>query len=317
MLFRSGQSQASLSNVQNTGNITIGTKTNDTIEFKYYAIFGGVVGEFNAGTYTVNKVSNTGNIDINIKYTTTDNYQTTAYGALIGLANRTLTLTDCYNTGNITIGEKYYNDKTHMSVGGFFGVLNGTLSLTNCYNRGTVKVEAGAAVKKDQHVGGLAGFINKAVTIDATNGFRNIGTVEAYNNSTVTGKNYVGGVGGNVSGSVKQAQVFCDVVAPGATQVGMIVGASRGSSQAQNCKLGGKIAKSLNSDGTPNFKTVWRSNSKGGEVDPETGEELGEDPNAPKGEIVPFWDVIYGGTWSGASATSCDGCSYIGSITIQ
>ena len=314
-----GQSQANLSTVKNTGTITLGTCTKTPLTFNQYTLIGGIVGEFNSndsGNYTISGAINEGNMDINIKHTTGTNYQMTAFGGLVGLANRGCTYTNSHNSGNITIGGKTDVVADHLSVGGFFGVLNGAHSFTNCYNRGTVKVEATAKLEasKDQHVGGLAGYISNAPTINATDGFRNIGNIEVYNAANVPGKCYVGGIGGNVTKLIQNAQVVCDIVAPGATYVGMVIGQQRNSQLAKNCKLGGRIAKSLE-NGEPKYKTVWSSKDTVIQ-DEETGETTLM-PDAPEGEIVPFWEVIYGGTWADASATTCDGCSYLGSITIQ
>ena len=306
-----------ISAVKNTGTINIGTETGSPVTFQTHTLIGGVVGEFGTANTTITGAVNEGAVNINM-LTNSANYQHTAYGGMVGLANRVSTYTNCYNSGSITLGNSFNAPKNHASIGGFFGVATTSQTLNNCYNSGTIKVEAGAKVgaEKDQHVGGLAGYLSADAKIEATKGFRNIGNIEVYNINNVPRVSYVGGVAGNATKSVANSQVYCNIVAPGATQVGMIVGASRASSpQANNCKLGGKIAKVLNADGTPKYVSVWSSESKG-YFDPDTSEEI-IDPNAPEGEITPFWKVIYGGTWADASENNCDSCSYIGSITIQ
>ena len=315
-----GQPVGNLTTVTNTGPIKIGTGSENPVLFTYYTLIGGIAGEFNSGTFTVDKAINTGSIDINIHHNSSSNANETAYGGLIGLKNRNMTIKNSHNSGNVTIGGKTDIKKQHLSVGGLCGIINGgSTTIENCYNEGTIKVEKdakiGSASSKDLHSGCLAGWINTATTI-SQNGFRNVGNIEVYNKNNITRVCYVGGVVGNTGQKLQNAEVFCDIIAPGATKAGMIIGQSRGSQLAQNCKLGGRIAKALNEDSTPKFKTVWKSNSTG-EVDPETGEVLDQDPDAPTGEIVPFWQVIYGGTWADANASNCDGCSYIGGITIE
>ena len=110
---------------------------------------------------TVTNCYNTGNV------TGTGNY----VGGLCGW-NDGGTVTNCYNTGNVTGTGDY--------VGGVCGYNDGTV--TNCYNTGNV-------TGNDAYVGGVCGYNDGTVT-------------NCYNTGSVTGSHYVGGVCGNSWGTV-------------------------------------------------------------------------------------------------------------------
>ena len=110
---------------------------------------------------TVTNCYNTGNV------TGTRNY----VGGVCGY-NYSGSVTNCYNTGNVTGTGDY--------VGGVCGDNDGTV--TNCYNTGNV-------TGNDAYVGGVCGYNDGAVT-------------NCYNTGSVSGNRYVGGVCGNSWGTV-------------------------------------------------------------------------------------------------------------------
>ncbi len=76
---------------------------------------GGIVGDAAGGTITLTDCYNTSNIS-------SDSYT----GGIVGYNDQTLTINDCYNTGNIS---GYY-------TGGIMG--RGSGAITNCYNTGSI-----------------------------------------------------------------------------------------------------------------------------------------------------------------------------------
>ena len=112
------------------------------------------------------------------------------------------TVTDCYNTGNVT-GESRvggvvgYNDVGHyISVGSYRG------TVTNCYNTGSVtgKEDVGGVVGKND------GTVTNCYNTGSVAGVAEVGGVvgnneyhvtNCYNNGSVAGNAYVGGVAGS------------------------------------------------------------------------------------------------------------------------
>ncbi len=119
------------------------------------------------------------------------------------------TITNCYNTGNVTCSVTG-NATGNGNVGGVCGENKGTIE--NCYNTGTVTAS-------DSYVGGVCGWNYGKITncyntgnltgdghVGGVCGRNTRGTIEnCYNEGTVTGSgNYVGGVcGGNDEGNSK------------------------------------------------------------------------------------------------------------------
>lgn len=240
-------------------------------------------------------------------------------GGLWGDCNTAHTLVDCYNTGNITISKDasaaYGSNKAQaMYVGGLFGYNRGgsaPKTFTRCYNTGNVTVEEGATIV-NLYTGGCFGKFDAAPVINE-NGLRTIGNVKVLNGASESVVNRVGGVVGWNAGALVGAQVVCDVVAPGVDGVGIVTGMARNASAlASTCKLGGKIAKELDGEGNPVWKTVTATKIESEYFDPDEGLVVEEDPNS-----VPFWSVIYGNDWSEASESNCDNCSHLSSITIE
>ena len=241
-------------------------------------------------------------------------------GGLWGDCNTAHTLVDCYNKGNITISKDAsaaYGSNTDqaMYVGGLFGYNRGgsaPKTFTRCYNTGNVTVEEGATIV-NLYTGGCFGKFDAAPVINE-NGLRTIGNVKVLNGASESDVNRVGGVVGWNAGTLFGAQVVCEVVAPGVDGVGMVTGMAHSTSAlASSCKLGGKIAVELDTNGEPIYKEVSanRMTITTGNVDEGEGETV-DDPR-----YVPFWRVIYGNAWEAASKDNCDNCSYLGAITIE
>ena len=178
-------------------------------------------------------------------------------GGLVGCANGATTITNCYNTGNVS-GTRY--------DGGIVGYLKGTATITNCYNTGSVS-------GSDIGDGGIVGYVCEAVatimncyntgsvsgarcvggivgTVDVTATIRN-----CYNTGSVSGSSYVGGILGDFGSSVVRVTITnCyntgSVSSSGYSfqgYVGGIVGYGYGGTATiTNCYNTGSVSKSGN-----------------------------------------------------------------------
>ncbi len=123
---------------------------------------GGIVGL--ATDTTIEKCVNNGRISSG-GWTS---YYQNGTGGIVGMVRGTINITDCYNTGDVSI---YYSKEETMAVGGIVGTTNytskTTLTMTNCYNSG--KVSADPATKAS--VGALFGSKqnNSNATVTAVN----------------------------------------------------------------------------------------------------------------------------------------------------
>ena len=304
------------SNFLNQGTITV----NGTLE---QTRIGGIAANGDAAgaaNCTFTNFVNEGDIIFNADVTFNSNNHA-CIGGLWGDCNTAHTLVNCGNKGNITVSKDASTTNGSTSnqvlyVGGLFGFNRSAVkTLQGCYNTGNVTIEEGAEIVKGPYTGGCFGKFDKSPVINNSGDLRTTGTVTVLNGATATNDNRCGGVVGWNAEAIGNTEVYCDVVAIGTKGAGLITGMARSTStMASSNKLGGRIAKSLNADGTPNYVTVWANT--GTIVDEETGETI-TDPNLPAGEIVPFWEVIYGVAWAEASATKCDGCSYISELKIE
>ena len=122
---------------------------------------GGLVG-YADGTTIITNCYNTGEI--------TGGYT----GGLVGHADDEITITNCYNTGEITGSD----------VGGLVGYADGTTIITNCYNTGNVTGTA-----SNSYVGGLIGYASTGLSSD------DIAITNSYNTGEITGGDAGGLVG--------------------------------------------------------------------------------------------------------------------------
>lgn len=225
----------SITGAYNTGNITTGTVTPSTNN----QFLGGVLG-YNAfagsGTITVSDAYNLGNI-----YIYGDLYWA---GGVVGQYNRG-SISDAYNQGNITI-TGFGND-----IGGVLGVTSGSpVSLTNAYNTGNLTMNQATWVGG---VGGeLYGTVDNSYNTgniivtgsnaSAVGGFVGYGSASnSYNTGNVTvgdGASLIGGFAGSSANTIlhsyNQGNV---VVGNNATAIGGLVGQSDAAS-TQSYNLG-------------------------------------------------------------------------------
>ena len=144
---------------------------------------GGIIGVAD-GTSVITNCYNTGTVS-----SSSSSYP--YYGGIVGYAAGNANVTNCYNTGTISSSSGY--------AAGIVGYAAGNANIINCYNTGTVSSSIGYA----SHSGGIVGC---AATANITNCY-NTGTVSSYgysggivgrnNNGTVINSYYLNTCGGN------------------------------------------------------------------------------------------------------------------------
>ena len=265
---------------------TAATSTSEDI------IVGGAIGwKGGSGVVTLKGCSNTANINIEAKSS-----KTLYVGGVVAGTNVSKLVNDsaypnCYNSGNITIGNKSGDAivvSGNTAIGGYIGYWSSTKGIQqNIFNSGEVSV---SNVKSNTfYVGGVCGWVNtNKANIASGVVLTNVGNVTVSGIDVKAASTFVGGVIGSTTTAVTGAKCYCNVSAPGITNTGMIIGDPRGETpMVTNAHLGGNIAL-----------------------------EMGENSEL---ELVPillpvddsnYFNYIYGGetAWTG---TDYDGCKYL------
>ena len=200
---------------------------------------------FNAGNFTMNGTGSA---------RTSGNFKVA--GGIADMAQASITIKGSFkNTGDITVGGG--NNKSTVYIGGI-GHL-GTSGSLLADGEGEVKVintgkitYTGSA-KSDLRIGGITPVLNKGGIISENIKFINTGDIEvsgAYGEGKTA---YVGGIVGNSTMGVNNAEVFCNINALPAdgttlyTGVGFITGGIRSADLiASNCKVGGTLIGEYN-----------------------------------------------------------------------
>ena len=265
---------------------TAATSTSEDI------IVGGAIGwKGGSGVVTLKGCSNTANINIEAKSS-----KTLYVGGIVAGTNVTKLVNDsaypnCYNSGNITIGNKSGDAivvSGNTAIGGYIGYWSSTKGIQqNIFNSGEVSV---SNVKSNTfYVGGVCGWVNTdKANIASGVELTNVGNVTVSGIDVAAASTFVGGVIGSTTTAVTGAKCYCNVSAPGITNTGMIVGNPRGETpMVKDAHLGGNIALEMGENSELEYVPILVP--------------IGEDN---------FQDYIYGGetTWEG---TDYDGCQYL------
>ncbi len=179
--------------------VTVDSCTNTAMITTAGDYCGGIVAYADAETNYVTAIlrsSNTGNV------AGTDRY----CGGVAGYADKESIITDCFNTGDVTLAEGTRNmwvgglvgegaptvtrcwnagnvsSPKAYGVGGLIGYGVAGTNFTECFNTGDVTAQGGDAHGKNGIAGGLAGYCANATFTDC------------YNAGTVTAPDYVGGL---------------------------------------------------------------------------------------------------------------------------
>ena len=176
----SASSTNSFSSCVNSGNITIGESGKATFTPNITGL-GGIVGIIASGcTKNIDKCFNEGNIDIKNGVVLGD----INIGGIVNELQSKMTLTNCVNSGSITIGEGTGTDfdPKIKSIGGITGAAVGSAvidsdinandyTIDNCFNKGKiwirsdVAVVAAADVDIKQGVAGIVGRVSGTAAI--------------------------------------------------------------------------------------------------------------------------------------------------------
>ncbi len=294
-----GFAQANCSTLLNQGDITI----NGSITA--LTLIGGVFSDASYDNLTLTNIKNEGNIVANGTFS-----GDTRFSGLQSDTNKIQTWVDSYNKGNITIKEgSSFSGAKELRIAGLLAytrTADKTNTLNKCYNTGHITVEKGVSITNLAYIGGLIGQVaNYAPVVEGY--LYNTGNVKVLHDAAEGVNLYVGGAVGTIGLAISNMQSLCDVVAmPKAGGVGMITGTSRPSSAwASSCMLGGRIAKELDENGEP----VWKTISAGivyGEYDPDADDT----PRNP--DYIPYWEAIYSNIQN-----ETDNCSYIDAVVTE
>ena len=200
---------------------------------------------FNAGNFTMNGMGSarsSGNFKV--------------AGGIADMAKASITIKGSFkNTGDITVGG---GNKTATVYIGGIGHLGASGSLL-ADGEGEVKVINTGKItytgyaNSDLRVGGITPVLNKGGIISENIKFINTGDIEVSGSYPASKTAYVGGIVGNSTMGVNNAEVFCNINALPTdgttlyTGVGFITGGIRSADLiASNCKVGGQIIGEYN-----------------------------------------------------------------------
>ena len=201
---------------------------------------------FNAGNFTMNGIGSarsSGNFKV--------------AGGIADMAQASITIKGSFkNTGDVTVGGG--NKTASVYIGGI-GHLGASGSLladgegeVKVINTG--KITYTGSAKADLRIGGITPVLNKGGIISENIKFVNTGDIEVSGTYGEGKTAYVGGIVGNSTMSVSNAESYCNINAlptgEGAvlyTGIGHITGGTRSADLiASNCKVGGQIIGEYN-----------------------------------------------------------------------
>jgi hypothetical protein len=226
--------EVAVTGCDNSGDIIIGEGT--IVENADVFLCAGGVSATSAASVDLVNCHNTGNITMN---------GTAKHGAILGgvLARyvSTAVVENCSNSGNIlvTTGKEGKSYVKSLYVGGLSGSQSSkAVTVTNFLNSGTITYQG--KVTDTCRLGGVVGSQTQSAA--AWTGIVNTGNI-VFEGTYVESKAFVGGIIGNSSAGIADAQSYCHITnAASAPNVGMIIGTPRTASVvAKNCKLGGRI----------------------------------------------------------------------------
>ena len=256
---------------------------------------GGIMA-YNSGNYAeLTNVHHTGNITVHNTFDGIVNYWM-SIGGIIGYDGQEPPLTNCTNSGDITVTGNFvgvYKDANYpLRVGGIVGFPNSFAKVrAGVVNTGDITIGAKGVETKVNFlcVGGIWGEVTSAsATMTDPINTGNI-TITNVTNASVA-DSYVGGVVGKTVAKVTNAQCYCNIAAAGYTNLGWATGSARvkDSIVATNCKLGGNLVEI----------------------------EVDEEDESQKEKLTPltsenFFDHIFGGTTDWTGVENYDGCTLL------
>ena len=250
--------QTSVSDCSNHGTINIdGTNVNTTL------MVGGITDILmTSGTYT--NLTNSGNITI--ENFASDKEKYLIVGGLAGRIDNTgaILAGSIVNTGDITLsGTLNCADGKTIHAGGISGVLKVLPAEASATFANSGAITFDGTANSNINLGGIFGSCEKVITLNATQ----TGDVTCTGTVADGKEAYVGGIVGGYDaarGAVSGARCFCNVVAIGYSNVGMVTGLPYDETvRYTNCYIGGTICTSMTGEGEaerPNTKTLDATN---------------------------------------------------------
>ena len=267
---------------------------------------GGIMA-YNSGNYaSLTNVHHTGDITVhNAKASVAVNWS--AVGGIIGYDGQEPPLTNCTNSGNITVTGNYATETgTYpLRVGGIVGYPNSFAKIkAGVINTGSITIGAkGVDTKVDcLCVGGIWGEVTSAsATMTDPINTGNI-TITNVTNASVA-DSYVGGIVGKTIAKVTNAQCYCTISAAGYTNIGWATGFPRNTEYAVT-----------NDKGETTKYSIIATNCKfGGNLVEVT---VDDEDESQKEKLTPltadnYFDYIFGGTTDWTGVENYDGCTLL------
>ena len=256
---------------------------------------GGIMA-YNSGNYaSLTNVHHTGNITVHNTFDgIVSNWM--SIGGIIGYDGQEPPLTNCSNSGDITVTGNFvgvYKEANYpLRVGGIVGYPNSFAKVrAGVVNTGDITIGAKGVETKVNFlcVGGIWGEVTSAsATMTDPINTGNI-TITNVTNASVT-DSYVGGIVGKTIAKVTNAQCYCNIAAAGYTNLGWATGSAlvKDSVVATNCKLGGNIVLLTIDDADESQKE---------ELTPLTADN--------------YFNHIFGGTTDWTGVENYDGCTLL------
>ena len=210
----------------------------------------------NAGPMVLEDCFNAGNFTMNGEGSARSSGNFKVAGGIADMAQASITIKGSFkNTGDITVGggnktaSVYIGGIGHLgSSGSLLADGEGEVKVIN-----TGKITYTGSAKTDLRIGGITPVLNKGGIISENIKFINTGDIEVSGTYGEGKTAYVGGIVGNSTMSVNNAEVFCNINALPIngtalyTGVGFITGGTRSADLiASNCKVGGQIIGEYN-----------------------------------------------------------------------
>ena len=212
---------------------------------------GGIMG-YNSGNYaSLTNVHNKGDITI---HNTAEGIISsfTAIGGIIGYDGQEPPLTNCTNSGNITVTGNYLtasdvSAEHRVNVGGIVGWQASYAKIkAGVVNSGNITIGAKGVVTtaKAFCVGGIIGA-EKGASTTMTDPI-NVGNITVkHATSDSPADTFIGGIFGNSAAKITNAQCYCNICVADYTNVGWATGSARVKDTiiATNCKFGGNVVE--------------------------------------------------------------------------
>ena len=267
---------------------------------------GGIMA-YNSGNYaSLTNVHHTGDITVhNAKASVAVNWA--AVGGIIGYDGQEPPLTNCTNSGNITVTGNYATESgTYpLRVGGIVGYPNSFAKIkAGVINTGSITIGAkGVDTKVDcLCVGGIWGEVTSAsATMTDPINTGNI-TITNVTNASVA-DSYVGGIVGKTIAKVTNAQCYCNISALGYTNIGWATGFPRNTEYAVT-----------NDKGETTKYSIVATNCKfGGNL---VEVEIDDEDESQTEKLTPltadnYFNHIFGGTTDWTGVENYDGCTLL------